>query len=287
MRGDLAPGAKIRQEATAQELGISLIPIREALKTLAGEGIVTYRPQRGYFVADLPNDAIAQIYAVRSLLEAETERSAMPRIGDRETVALRTHLRTQERAAEDRDAVAMIAGNRRFHFTIFERCENTWLVRFVTQLWDAVDPYRVLSYRRMWLEADEQHHPPRDTHRARRHRVGPRKAQARPRALRLLNSTAIDREPSSASSSTPPSAATSHSGKLVRTLTYQGHPINEVGAQTTTLPPGSSAWRRSGLARANRRAFTTPGSGNVSLRQHAGALCGGRGRWHLARRALP
>jgi DNA-binding GntR family transcriptional regulator len=156
VRGDLAPGAKIPQEATARELGVSLIPIREALKTLAGEGLVTYHPQRGYFVTELPNDAIAQIYAVRSLLEAETERAAMPLMGERETAAMRSHLRTQERAAEDHDAVELIAANRRFHFTIFERCENPWLVRFVTQMWDAVDPYRVLSYRRMWLESDER-----------------------------------------------------------------------------------------------------------------------------------
>jgi DNA-binding GntR family transcriptional regulator len=69
---------------------------------------------------------------------------------------MRAHLLTQERAAEDRDAVAMIAANRGFHFAIFERCENPWLVRFVTQLWDTVDPYRVLSYRQMWLQADER-----------------------------------------------------------------------------------------------------------------------------------
>jgi DNA-binding GntR family transcriptional regulator len=156
VRGDLAPGAKIRQEATAQDLGISLIPLREALKTLSTEGVVTYRPQRGYFVTELPTEAIHDIYVVRSLLEAETERSAMPYIGKDETAALRAHLRTQERAVEDRDAVAMIAANRGFHFTIFERCENPWLVRLVTQLWDTVDPYRVLSYRRMWLDADEE-----------------------------------------------------------------------------------------------------------------------------------
>jgi DNA-binding GntR family transcriptional regulator len=156
LRGDLSPGAKIRQEATAHELGVSLIPLREALKTLAGEGTVTYHPQRGYFVTELPDEAIAQIYVVRALLESETERIAVPRIGEQETAALRTELRTQERAVEDRDAVEMIAANRRFHFTIFERCENPWLLRFVAQLWDAVDPYRVLSYRRMFLEGNEQ-----------------------------------------------------------------------------------------------------------------------------------
>jgi DNA-binding GntR family transcriptional regulator len=156
VRGDLAPGAKIRQEATAQELGISLIPLREALKTLASEGVVTYQPQRGYFVTELANDAIRNVYVVRALLEAEAERIAIPHIGKQETAAMRAYLLTQERAAEDHDAVAMIAANRGFHFTIFDRCDNPWLVRFVTQLWDNVDPYRVLSYRRMWLETDER-----------------------------------------------------------------------------------------------------------------------------------
>src|ERR1700736_4011704 len=89
VQGDLAPGAKIRQEATAQELGVSLIPLREALKTLASEGIVTYQPQRGYFVTELPHTALRQIYEARSLLEAETERNAMPGIGQRELTAMR------------------------------------------------------------------------------------------------------------------------------------------------------------------------------------------------------
>jgi DNA-binding GntR family transcriptional regulator len=155
VRGDLAPGAKIPQELTAQQLGISLIPVREALKTLTTEGLVTYQPQRGYFVTELPDQSIEQIYAVRSLLESETERLAVPRLGPEQTGAMRAHLRTQQRAAEDHDAVAMISANRSLHFTIFDRCENRWLVRFVTQLWDSVDPYRVLLYRRMWLDRSQ------------------------------------------------------------------------------------------------------------------------------------
>jgi DNA-binding GntR family transcriptional regulator len=152
VRGDLAPGAKIRQEATARELGISLIPLREALKTLTSEGIVTYRPQRGYFVTELPAGAIVDMYAVRELLEAEAERLGIERLDAGDLEAMRAHLRAQERAVEDRDPVEMIAANRGFHFAIFDRCANPWLLRFVTQLWDALDPYRVLSYRRMWIE---------------------------------------------------------------------------------------------------------------------------------------
>jgi DNA-binding GntR family transcriptional regulator len=159
VRGDLAPGVKIRQEATAQQLGISLIPVREALKTLASEGVVTYHPQRGYFVSELPADSVSEIYAVRELLETDIEKDAIPRLTEADLDAMRSHLTDQGRAVATRDPVEMIATNRRYHFTIFNRSTNPWTLRFVTQLWDTLDPYRVLSYRRMWLADPEQHVP--------------------------------------------------------------------------------------------------------------------------------
>jgi DNA-binding GntR family transcriptional regulator len=159
VRGDLGPGMKIRQEATAEELGISLIPVREALKTLAGEGVVTYIPQRGYFVAELPATALDEVYAARDLVERETERLALPNLTAGDLAAMHAHLRDQARAIEEEDALGMIATNRRFHFTIFDRAGNRWLERFVTQAWDTLDPYRVLSYRRMWLEDPDRHVP--------------------------------------------------------------------------------------------------------------------------------
>ena len=154
--GDLAPGEKILQEATAEELGVSLIPLREALKTLASEGVVTYHPQRGYFVTDLPVERIRELYLARDLVEAEVERLAVANLEDGALEIMRAQVRAQRRAVAERDAVEMIAANRTFHFTMFELCGNPWLVRFVTQLWDALDPYRVLSYRRMWLQPDDE-----------------------------------------------------------------------------------------------------------------------------------
>jgi len=159
LRGDLAPGTKIRQEATAAQLGISLIPVREALKTLAAEGIVTYHPQRGYFVTELPATAVADIYVVRELIESQTEELALPRLTEQNLADMSRHLRDQARAVDEQDAVEMIATNRRFHFVIFDHCENIWLNRFVAQLWDTLDPYRVLSYRRMWLHDPDRHVP--------------------------------------------------------------------------------------------------------------------------------
>jgi DNA-binding GntR family transcriptional regulator len=156
VRGDLAPGEKIRQEESARGFGVSLIPLREALRRLASEGLLTYRPQRGYFVAEVGDETLAAMYQARSLIEGEVESLAVPAMRPEDIAALRRHLKDESRAAEDREAVPMIEANRGFHFTIFERCDNEWLLRFVAQLWDAVDPYRVLAYRQMWAVPDEQ-----------------------------------------------------------------------------------------------------------------------------------
>jgi DNA-binding GntR family transcriptional regulator len=156
VRGDLTPGEKILQQATASELGVGVIPLREALKTLASEGVVAHHPQRGYFVAQLPLERIRELYLARTLLEGEVEQLAVPKLEHGALEIMAGQVRAQERAAADRDAVEMIAANRTFHFTIFEQCRNPWLLRFVQQLWDALDPYRVLSYRRMWLQPEDE-----------------------------------------------------------------------------------------------------------------------------------
>jgi DNA-binding GntR family transcriptional regulator len=154
VRGDLAPGAPIRQSATAEQLGLSIIPVREALKTLAGEGIVTYAPQRGYTVTELGPHSVDGIFRLRELLEGEAELSAVARLRPEDVAAMRAALNDQ-RAAVDAVAVqAVISANRRLHFALFDRCDNEWLLRFVTQLWEALEPHRALSYRRAAVAGD-------------------------------------------------------------------------------------------------------------------------------------
>ena len=68
--GELAPGAPVRQEAVAERLGVSRVPVREALKVLEGEGHVVYAAHRGYVVAELSVDDLTEVYRLRELLEA-------------------------------------------------------------------------------------------------------------------------------------------------------------------------------------------------------------------------
>lgn len=154
VRGDLPPGSPIKQDATARELGLSVIPVREALKTLASEGIITYRAQRGYAVAELHADSVDGIFRVRELLEGEAERVAVPRIGPSGITAMRSALQEQVKAAGGQDAVGVIMSNRRFHFVVFELCDNPLLLRYVRQTWDSLDPHRALSYRRALAKGD-------------------------------------------------------------------------------------------------------------------------------------
>src|SRR3990172_4778224 len=76
--GGLRPGQRVHQEAGAARAGVSLIPVREALRALAGEGLVTYRRRRGYVVTELDLAELEEVYALRRLLESEALRRGVP-----------------------------------------------------------------------------------------------------------------------------------------------------------------------------------------------------------------
>jgi DNA-binding GntR family transcriptional regulator len=71
LEGGLRPGQRVNQEEWAERVGVSLIPIREALGALAGEGLVTYRPRRGYAVTELDLGELEEISRIRRLLETD------------------------------------------------------------------------------------------------------------------------------------------------------------------------------------------------------------------------
>src|SRR6186713_370775 len=88
LEGELVPGQRVSQEAWAARAGVSLIPVREALRVLAGEGLVTYRPRRGYVVTELDVADLEEVYRLRRTLEAEALRLGVPRASDDDVAAL-------------------------------------------------------------------------------------------------------------------------------------------------------------------------------------------------------
>ena len=144
--GDLSPGQPIRQDAIAQRLGVSRVPLREALKTLEAEGQVVYRPHRGYAVAELSLDDLVEVYRIRELLESEAARLAAGAYTEADLARITDAAADVDTAADDADLVGMIAANRRFHFALLEPAGMPRLIRMVRTLWDATDAYRAVYY---------------------------------------------------------------------------------------------------------------------------------------------
>jgi DNA-binding GntR family transcriptional regulator len=144
--GRLRPGAPIRQDALAEELQVSRVPLREALKTLQGEGLVTYQAHRGYCVETLSLDDLREVYRIRELLEEEAVRRAVARLTDSDLDRLEAAQDEVERAAAGGDVLAMASANRQFHMTLFECADMPRLVRLIRTLWDTTDAYRSMYY---------------------------------------------------------------------------------------------------------------------------------------------
>ena len=156
--GRLAPGVNIRPDSLGEQLGVSAVPVREALRILEGEGHVRYRPHRGYVVAELDTDDLIEIYRIRELLETEAVRRAIPRLSVEMVARLREIVAEMDEFQDD--VMSLTAVNRSFHFTVFEAAEMPQLLRVLRIMWDSSDRYRLrylMSPENRQLVHDQHH----------------------------------------------------------------------------------------------------------------------------------
>ena len=144
--GELRPGQRVNQEEWAARAGVSLIPVREALGALAGEGLVTYRPRRGYAVTELDLAGLEETYRLRRLLETDALRRGVPRVTPADLAALEAAADACSRAARQGDVAAQLAANRRFHARLHGLAGSAPLSRLIDLLWDSTEAYRALYY---------------------------------------------------------------------------------------------------------------------------------------------
>jgi DNA-binding GntR family transcriptional regulator len=144
--GDLKPGERVNQEDFAAQVGVSVAPVREALRVLEQEGQVTYLPRRGYFVTELHMSDLEEIYALRKLLEERAARHALPGIDDETLERIRQAAADCKRAAKSGDVAGELAANRLFHFAILDAPDRPHVMRHIRLLWDSTEAYRALYY---------------------------------------------------------------------------------------------------------------------------------------------
>jgi DNA-binding GntR family transcriptional regulator len=129
---ELEPGAWIDESKLALEYGISRTPLREALKVLAAEGLVTMKPRRGAYVAEMSRDDVAQIYHLLALLESDAAGAVASHASDAQLKRLAQLHERLEKQVRQRDA--FFATNEAFHMRLLAVAGNRWRTQIVADL---------------------------------------------------------------------------------------------------------------------------------------------------------
>ncbi|MBL8288496.1 MAG: GntR family transcriptional regulator [Rubrivivax sp.] len=128
----LEPGSWIDEQKLATEFGISRTPLREALKVLAVEGLVTMKVRRGAYVTEMSREDVQQVYHLLALLESD----AAARVARAADAAQRAELEAlhQQLERQARHREAFFAANERFHMALLRMAGNRWAEQMVTDL---------------------------------------------------------------------------------------------------------------------------------------------------------
>lgn len=130
---ELAPGAWVDEQAIATEYGISRTPLREALKVLASEGLVTLKPRRGCYVTELSEQDLDEIFPVMALLEGRCAHEATRKATDDDLKLLADIHADLERHAAANDADRFFEANQQFHDALQELAGNRWLRQLIEE----------------------------------------------------------------------------------------------------------------------------------------------------------
>lgn len=141
--GALRAGQALKQDEIATRLGVSRAPVREALNQLERDGLAILRPRRGYIVASLETNEIADIFDLRMLLEAYAGRAAATKRTLKDVAAVRKLLNAMDRLTMDSPAAIAkwAALNRAFHDAIYVASGGGRLRQIAANLRDTVEQY--------------------------------------------------------------------------------------------------------------------------------------------------
>lgn len=128
----LAPGSWIDEQAIAAEYGISRTPLREALKVLAAEGLVTMKLRRGAYVTEVSARDLSEVFHLLALLESDAARIVAQHASAAQLAELQALHEQLEAAVADRDR--FFAANERFHMRLLEIADNRWRIQLVHDL---------------------------------------------------------------------------------------------------------------------------------------------------------
>jgi DNA-binding GntR family transcriptional regulator len=135
--GQLPPGQPLRPAHLAPRLGVSVMPVREALRILRAEGLVSITPRIGAHVAEINEEDIEELYLVRGALEGFAARLAVRNFEETDLLALQDAFDEMAAAREGNDLAAFSRWDREFHRRQFAAADRPSLVSGILERWDA------------------------------------------------------------------------------------------------------------------------------------------------------
>jgi DNA-binding GntR family transcriptional regulator len=131
--GELAPGEQLRQRDLAQRFAVSQTPVREAMRRLESEGLLTCDTHRGFTVAAPDDGRLEENFQIRAALESLGASLAARKIDAGGLARLRALNDTMQKLAEEDPGYAEL--NREFHFTVYEYARSPLLLSLMRLLW--------------------------------------------------------------------------------------------------------------------------------------------------------
>ncbi len=129
--GEFGPEDRLREVELSERLGMSRTPVREALKRLEDEGLLTHQPRKGLLITTLDQQSITQLYSLREILEGGAARFAAKHADDIEIDNMRAILEDSKNGADP------IKSNYDFHQAIYAASHNQFLIKAINNLIDS------------------------------------------------------------------------------------------------------------------------------------------------------
>ena len=158
LSGELPPGAPLRLEDLAERLGMSISPVREAVRRLESLGLAVHVPHRGARVSELALDDLRDTYEVRLVLEPLAVGKAAARFTDRDAETARRHLAEYAQARERGELLPARTAHTAFHFTLYAASGSEWLLRLIRPAWENCERYRAISLQSSGVREVEREH---------------------------------------------------------------------------------------------------------------------------------
>ena len=142
LKGEFKMGDRLMQEEWASKLGVSRMPLREALRQLEVEGLVRIEPRRGAIVTPVSIEDIEEIYQLRALLEGEAVVKSLPLLDDEDVCELESiYNKMIKLKADESDMELYMKLNMEFHQIIIEACPWRRIKGYIDTLWKGIPPY--------------------------------------------------------------------------------------------------------------------------------------------------